>query len=154
MYWRALTSFLAVALLSQSASAQGLKCTLNHVTRTGADSSYQDNVYENSNLDFFLALDEKSGKARSSVCTKLGCNDADVIILEATNANNNDAKALRSIRLLSDSGAQLWSLESYGDSGKYHAVVVSIDGQLSVSRFGECARMLQPGNTAALERGR
>lgn len=151
MHLRIPASVFAFALLSQSAYAQGFKCTLNHVTRIGADSSYQDSVYENTNLDFFLALDEKAGKAKSSACTKAGCNDADVVILED---NDNNAGALHSIRLLSDSGAQLWSLESYGDSGKYHAIVVSIDGQLSVSRFGECTRMLTSANTAALERPR
>lgn len=151
MHLRILTSAFAAALLSQSAFAQGFKCTLSHVTRIGADSSYQDNVYENSNLDFFLALDEKTGKAKSSACTKLGCNDTDVVILED---DDNDASALRSIRLVADSGAQLWSLESYGDSAKYRAVVVSIDGQLAVSRFGECTRMAHPANAAAREQPR
>jgi hypothetical protein len=147
MNWRILACAFVVAISVQPALAQGFKCSLNHVTRVGADRSYQDNVYENSNLDFFLALDEKTGKANSSVCTKLGCNNSsDALILED---NDNDANPLRSIRVLSDSGLQMWSLESYRDSTKYQAVVVSIDGQLAVSRFGECTKILQSANTAA-----
>jgi hypothetical protein len=113
---------------------------LNHVTRVGADGSYQDGDRENLNVDFFLAIDNKARKGTSSICTKSGCTDSDIVILEENDSEDN---ILRSINLLTDFGAQLWSLENYRDPNKYRAVAVSISGQLSVSRFGECTRMMQ-----------
>lgn len=95
---------------------------------------------ENLNVDFFLAIDNKARKGTSSICTKAGCTDSDIVIIED---NDSDDNIRRSINLLTDFGAQLWSLESYRDPNKYRAVAVSISGQLSVSRFGECTRMIQ-----------
>lgn len=141
MRWWKQSWFLAVVLCSQTAYATGLKCTLNHVTRVGANSSYQDDGGENLNVDFFLAIDEKTGKGTSSSCTLSGCGgNSDLVVLENHDSNTN---TLRSIRLLTDSGFELWSLESYQDPNKFKAVAVSISGQLTESRFGECVRMIQ-----------
>jgi hypothetical protein len=140
MRWRIHLWSFALVLFSQSAHSEGFKCTLNHVTRVGADGSYQDGDRENLNVDFFLAIDNKARKGTSSICTKSGCTDSDIVILEENDSEDN---ILRSMNLLTDSGAQLWSLESYRDPNKYRAVAVSINGQLSVSRFGECTRIIQ-----------
>jgi hypothetical protein len=145
MRWRThswvLSVVLVLVLVSQSAYAEGFKCTLNHVTRVGANSSYEDDTSANLNTDFFLAIDEKTGRGTSSSCTRSGCsNNSDVIVLEQ---HDGDADMLRSFRLLTDSGVKLWSLESYTDPNKYKAIVVSINSQLSESRFGDCVRMIQ-----------
>jgi hypothetical protein len=55
---------------------------------------------------------------------------------------DDDHNIFRSILLVSRSASELWSLESYGDPNKYRAVAVSINGQLSQSRFGQCVRII------------
>jgi hypothetical protein len=144
MPWRVQLGILAVLIFCQSAYAEGFKCTLHHVTNVGPNSSYQDDTGANPNTDFFLALDEKSGKGTSSSCTPSGCTEnSDVVIIER---HDDDADLVRSIRLLSDSGFILWSLEGYRDAKRYKVTSVSVNGQLSQSRFGECTKIIQSAN--------
>jgi hypothetical protein len=140
MRWWIHSWLLAAILFSQSAYAEGFKCRLNHVTRVGANSSYEDDTSANKNMDFFLAFDEKTQKGTSSSCTSAGCKNSDIIVLEQ---HDSSTDVLRSIRLLSDFGVVLWSLESYGDPNRFRAISASINGQLSESRFGECVRVIQ-----------
>lgn len=140
---RTLLWILAMVAVSQSAQAEGFKCTLHHETRVGANGWYDDSTNANPNTDFFLAIDD-SGKGTSSFCTRAGCSEnTDIIVLDR---HDNDTDLVRTVHLLSDSGAILWSLESVGNAKKYRAVAVSISGQLAQSRFGECAKIQSATN--------
>lgn len=125
--------------LSQSANAAGFKCTLNHTTRVGASGSYEDENSKSTTVDFFLAIDEKDGTGTSSVCNQTACDNSELLVLKH---QDDDHNIFRSILLVSRSASELWSLESYGDPNKYRAVAVSINGQLSQSRFGQCVRII------------
>lgn len=149
MYLRICLAFLPIILIVQTAHAEGFKCNLSHVTTVGVNSSYEDELNANANVEFFLAIDDKTGGGTSSACTNSGCDNADILVLKR---DGGDINNFRTIVLVSTLDMQLWTLEGFGERGKYRAVAVSINGGLSQSRFGECTKMSQPATTAALER--